>query len=137
MSDSRSAPSDTAATTSDVAWYSLTPEEVAGRLGVDPVRGLSEAEAALRLRQDGPNALAEAKTEPVWKQFFKHYRDYMQIVLVVAAVVSVLIGEWGTAIGLAVLTLFNAWLGLPPGRQGPGGGGGARRDDEGGRQGPS
>jgi Ca2+-transporting ATPase len=34
----------------------------------------------------------------------------MQIVLVVAAVVSVLIGEWGTAIGLAVLTLFNAWL---------------------------
>ncbi len=35
----------------------------------------------------------------------------MQIVLVVAAVVSVLIGEWGTAIGLAVLTLFNAWLG--------------------------
>ncbi|MFI5042459.1 MAG: cation-translocating P-type ATPase, partial [Acidimicrobiales bacterium] len=111
MSDSRRAPSDTAATTPDVAWYSLTPEEVAGRLGVDPVRGLSEAEAALRLRQDGPNALAEAKTEPVWKQFFKHYRDYMQIVLVVAAVVSVLIGEWGTAIGLAVLTLFNAWLG--------------------------
>ena len=35
----------------------------------------------------------------------------MQIVLVVAAVVSLLIGEWGTAIGLAVLTLFNAWLG--------------------------
>ena len=35
----------------------------------------------------------------------------MQIVLVVAAVVSVLIGEYGTAIGLAVLTLFNAWLG--------------------------
>ena len=34
----------------------------------------------------------------------------MQIVLVVAAIVSVLIGEWGTAIGLAVLTLFNAWL---------------------------
>ena len=59
----------------------------------------------------GPNALAEKKAEPVWKQFLKHYREYMQIVLVVAAVVSVLIGEWGTAIGLAVLTLFNAWLG--------------------------
>jgi len=35
----------------------------------------------------------------------------MQIVLVVAAVVSLIIGEWGTAVGLALLTLFNAWLG--------------------------
>ena len=35
----------------------------------------------------------------------------MQIVLVVAAIVSLLIGEWGTAVGLALLTLFNAWLG--------------------------
>ena len=111
MSNSGSAPSGTAAAIPDVAWYSLSPEEVAGRLSVDPMRGLSEAEAALRLRRDGPNALAEAKAESVWKQFFKHYRDYMQIVLVVAAIVSVLIGEWGTAIGLAVLTLFNAWLG--------------------------
>ena len=35
----------------------------------------------------------------------------MQIVLVVAALVSLLIEEYGTAIGLAILTLFNAWLG--------------------------
>lgn len=35
----------------------------------------------------------------------------MQIVLVVAALVSLLIKEYGTAIGLALLTLFNAWLG--------------------------
>jgi len=35
----------------------------------------------------------------------------MQIVLVVAAIVSLLINEWGTAVGLALLTLFNAWLG--------------------------
>ena len=35
----------------------------------------------------------------------------MQIVLVVAALVSLLIEEYGTAIGLALLTLFNAWLG--------------------------
>ncbi len=35
----------------------------------------------------------------------------MQIVLVVAAVVSVLIGEYRTGIALVLLTLFNAWLG--------------------------
>ena len=90
---------------------SLTPDEVAVAWVSTRQRGLSAAEAELRLGQVGPNAIAEEEPEPVWKQFFKHYRDYMQIVLVVAAVVSLLIGEWGTAIGLAVLTLFNAWLG--------------------------
>ena len=84
---------------------------MATELRVDPARGLSAAEAQQRLQQYGPNALAAAKPEPTWKRFFKHYRDYMQIVLVVAALVSLLIEEYGTAIGLALLTLFNAWLG--------------------------
>ncbi|GGH98445.1 cation-transporting P-type ATPase [Arthrobacter liuii] len=95
----------------DAAWCALSPGEVERQLRVDPARGLSAAEAQQRLQEYGPNALAAAKQEPVWKRFFKHYADYMQIVLVVAALVSLLIGEYGTAIGLAVLTLFNAWLG--------------------------
>jgi Ca2+-transporting ATPase len=95
----------------EVKWYSLTPAEVASRLGVDPAAGLSAAEAAERLQKHGPNALAEAKKEPAWKRFFKQYKEYMQIVLVVAAVVSLLIGQYRTCAGLLVLTLFNAWLG--------------------------
>src|SRR6476646_3262052 len=102
------APSPAAA---DVAWYALDAAEVASRLDVDPVTGLTTAQAQQRLQEHGPNALAEPEPEPVWKQFFKHYRDYMQIVLVVAAVVSVLIGEYRTGIALVLLTLFNAWLG--------------------------
>jgi len=95
----------------ETAWYALAPDEVAERLGVDPAQGLSAAEAQRRLQQYGPNALAAARQASVWKRFFKHYRDYMQVVLVVAAVVSLLIHEYGTAVGLALLTLFNAWLG--------------------------
>jgi len=92
-------------------WYDLSPDEVADRLHVDPVRGLSATEAQSRLRTYGANALAAAKPKPAWIRFFKHYADYMQIVLVVAAAVSLFIQEYGTAIGLALLTLFNAWLG--------------------------
>ena len=94
-----------------VAWHALEPEEAAQRLHVDPNEGLTAAEAQQRLQRYGPNALAEAKPQPVWKRFLKHYSDYMQIVLVVAAAVSLLIGEYGTCVGLVVLTLFNAWLG--------------------------
>ena len=92
-------------------WWVLTADEVAQRLHVDPVSGLTESEARQRLETSGPNVIAEEEPEPIWRQFLRHYRDYMQIVLVVAAVVSLIIGEWGTAVGLALLTLFNAWLG--------------------------
>ena len=111
MNDNPGAAAGVAPADADAAWYTLAPGEVAGRLGVDPASGLSTAEAHQRLQEYGPNALAAAKQEPVWKRFFKHYRDYMQIVLVVAALVSLVIEEYGTAIGLALLTLFNAWLG--------------------------
>ena len=111
MTDHRTAPTAPAQADADVTWYALAPAEVARRLDADPVEGLTTAQAQERLQRYGPNALAAAKAEPIWKQFLKHYRDYMQIVLVVAAVVSLLIGEYGTAVGLFVLTLFNAWLG--------------------------
>ena len=41
--------------------FSIDGAEVARRLGVDPSRGLSAAEAAERLRTGGPNKLAEGK----------------------------------------------------------------------------
>ena len=111
MNDKSGTAAEVAEADAEATWYTLAPGEVAGRLGVDPANGLSAAEAQQRLQEYGPNALAAAKQEPAWKRFFKHYKDYMQIVLVVAALVSLLIEEYGTAIGLAILTLFNAWLG--------------------------
>ncbi|WP_241985502.1 HAD-IC family P-type ATPase [Cryobacterium sp. TMT1-21] len=111
MKHSYEVPAGPAAAASAASWYALTPEEVASRLGVDPATGLSADTARQRMQEKGPNALVAAKPEPVWKRFFKHYRDYMQIVLVAAVLVSLLINEYGTAVGLAVLTLFNAWLG--------------------------
>ncbi len=95
----------------ETAWYALDVAEVATRLNVEPAQGLSAAEAQKRFQESGPNELAEAKKEPTWLRFLKHYRDYMQIVLVVAAGVSLLIHEYKTAVGLFLLTLFNAWLG--------------------------
>ena len=50
-------------------WYGLSPQEVARRLGVDPVGGLSAATAAQRLPQNGPNALPAEKAVPGWRRF--------------------------------------------------------------------
>ncbi len=106
------APAPSAPAPADAAWYMLTPEEAARRLEVEPATGLSAAEAGQRLQRYGPNALAEAKPAPLWQRFLRQYREYMQIVLVGAALVSLLIGEYGTCVGLLLLTVFNARLSL-------------------------
>lgn len=93
-------------------WYARSPEEVAAAFGVDPAVGLSAARAAELLDRNGPNTLPAEEPEPGWRRFLAQYRSYMQIILVVAAVVSLLIREWGTAGILLVLTVINAVIGM-------------------------
>jgi len=106
----------TAPTGAEVAdtprWYALSGDDVAGRLGVDPAAGLSAAKAAELLRKDGPNALPAEKAEPGLRRFLDQYRAYMQIILLIAAVVSLAIGQWSTGAVLIFLTVFNAVVGL-------------------------
>ena len=93
-------------------WYALSPEHAAARLGADAVAGLSAAKAAELLRKNGPNALPAEKAVPGWRRFLDQYRSYMQIILLIAAIVSLAIGEWSTGAVLALLTVVNALVGL-------------------------
>jgi Ca2+-transporting ATPase len=93
-------------------WFARSPAEVIAALDVDPAVGLTAARAAELLTANGPNALPEEKPKPGWRRFLEEYRSYMQIILVVAAVVSLLIKEWSTAILLVLLTILNAVVGM-------------------------
>jgi Ca2+-transporting ATPase len=93
-------------------WYARSAVDVASALGVDPARGLSAARAAELLAANGPNALPEEKSKPTWRRFLEEYRSYMQIILVVAAVVSLVIKEWSTGVLLLLITVLNAVMGL-------------------------
>ena len=82
-------------------------------LDVDPAHGLSAGEAAERLRTHGPNKLAGAKKESGFRAFLRQYQDFMQIILLGAAIVNALVtDEAGTTILLAGLTVLNAVIGL-------------------------
>src|SRR3954471_21821160 len=103
----------TTATTEAPTWHMLPQEGVAQTLGVEPERGLTSEEAASRLASYGPNRFAEAKTESRWHAFLRQYRDPMQIVLLVAGVISIYpVKQPGTGIMILALTLLNAVLGL-------------------------
>ena len=101
-------PADRAVT----AWYALSGDEVTARLGVEPAAGLAAARAAELLAKNGPNALPVEKPPSAIGRFLAEFTSYMQIILVGAAVVSLVIQQWATAIVLIVITLFNALVGL-------------------------
>ena len=95
------------------AWHTLAAADACARLEVDPAAGLDDAEVQRRRAQVGPNKLAEAKKEPGWHAFLRQYRDLMQLVLLGAAIVSIVaLQEWSTGIVIIALTVLNAVLGL-------------------------
>ena len=99
--------------TTGPAPYSIEGSAVAQQLGVEPERGLSAAEAAERLRTGGPNKLAEGKKESGVQAFLRQYADFMQIILVGAAIVNAIVtDDVGTTVLLAGLTVMNAIIGL-------------------------
>jgi Ca2+-transporting ATPase len=110
MTATQQATTDTGAGTE--RWYALTPDEVAEKFGVDPANGVAAATAAERLQTDGPNALPAEKTVPGWRRFIDQYAAYMQIILLIAGVLSLAIGEWSTGAVLLLLTVVNAVVGL-------------------------
>jgi P-type Ca2+ transporter type 2C len=95
------------------AWHNLTADEACARLEVDRRSGLDPVVVERRRAEVGPNKLAEAKQEPGWRAFLRQYRDLMQLVLLGAAIVSmVALQEFSTGVVIIGLTVLNAILGL-------------------------
>jgi Ca2+-transporting ATPase len=94
-------------------WHGSEASAVAQELGVEPEHGLSVEEARRRLQSQGPNRLAGTKKESGLQAFLRQYRDVMQLILLAAAVISLVVtGDVATAAVLAGLTVFNAVIGL-------------------------
>ena len=100
-------------TTETTDWYRLSAEDVCRQLDVVPAAGLRTAEVAERRQRYGSNKLAEEAKEPGWKAFLRQYRDLMQLVLLGAAVVSIVaLQDVSTGLVVIGLTVVNALMGL-------------------------
>ena len=95
------------------SWHALPGDAVLGQLKVSVETGLSASEAAARLGMYGPNKFTDAPPEPRWHAFLRQYQDPMQIVLLIAGVISLFLpDQFATGVLLIVLTLLNAAMGL-------------------------
>jgi P-type Ca2+ transporter type 2C len=103
----------TAQVTERTDWYAMEATEAALTLEVDPQRGLNAPEVEARVAKYGKNRLAEGEKESGFRAFLRQYEDFMQIILLAAAVVNQLVtGDTPTTVLLAGLTVFNAVIGL-------------------------
>jgi magnesium-transporting ATPase (P-type) len=93
------------------SWHTLPIEEVQNQLGTSSV-GLSETEALQRLSQYGPNRLPSRKTPPIGIIFLRQFLNPLIYILLIAGVVSLVIGENTDAFFIFGVIVFNAILGM-------------------------
>ena len=73
--------------------------------------GLSSTEASTRRRKYGPNTLPKKKKDSIIKIFFHEFADPIVLLLVVAIIVSLIVGEIIDAIAILLIVLADAIIG--------------------------
>ena len=92
-------------------WHTLSAEETAQRLRVDPQIGLNPSEVQRRATLYGPNEIPERPPRSLWWMFLGQFTDFMILVLMAAAVISGIIGEPLDALAIVVIVLLNGVIG--------------------------
>src|SRR4029450_2379370 len=86
------------------AWHALSIEEAIKGQDVNPDVGLSDAEVEKGRSQYGPKKFAGAKKGPRWQAFLRQYRDPMQVVLLIAGIISMFLpDQFATGVVLVLL----------------------------------
>jgi Ca2+-transporting ATPase len=93
-------------------WHSQPIEQVLSHLDTLLDAGLSESEAAARLQHYGHNELRERPHPPWWRKVVDQLNSFVVILLIVASVVSALLGDTLEAIVIMAIVVLNAVLGV-------------------------
>lgn len=91
-------------------WHVLTGDAVLETLQ-STLAGLSSAEAERRLREYGPNLLPEKGPAPLWLIVARQFVSPLIYILVIAAFVSLFLGDFEDAGFIAVVLAINAGIG--------------------------
>jgi len=91
-------------------FYRKSSDEVMNTLGVTD-KGLSNEEVQKRREQFGFNELAEGKRKSALQVFFEQFKDFLVIILIVAALISAFLGEIESTIVIMFVVILNAILG--------------------------
>ncbi|MDO4308961.1 MAG: cation-translocating P-type ATPase [Eubacteriales bacterium] len=94
-----------------ISWHSETAGQVVHTLK-SSADGLSDEEARSRLQKYGKNELHKKKKKTIGKMLLEQITDVMVLILVGAAVLSMLLGEWAEAIVIFTIIVVDAVIGV-------------------------
>ena len=96
----------------EVAWHELAVDEAVRRAGSDAVSGLTASEAAHRLGRDGPNRITARRATPWWRLALAQFNAPLVYLLVVAGIVTLVLGEYVDSAVIMGVVLVNAIVGF-------------------------
>ncbi len=91
--------------------YAIAASEVADALGTGR-GGLDAAQAAARLDSVGPNLLPEPARTPAWLRFLHHFNDTLIFILLGAAAIKAVMGDWLDFWVIMTVAVINAVIGF-------------------------
>lgn len=94
-----------------MSWHTLSTEAVLEQLGTAP-SGLSERQVAEARAIFGENRLPEAKPDPWWRGLLHQFASPLIYILLAAALVVLLLGEYTDALVIVAVLFVNAAIGL-------------------------
>lgn len=92
-------------------WHNLEASETITSLN-SSASGLSQEEAQKRLEQFGPNELIEKEKISPWAIFLEQFKSVLIIILLIAVVLSAILGEVADAIIIGIIVFFACGLGF-------------------------
>ncbi len=94
------------------AWHALPAGDALGQFGVERARGLTPAEVAERIARYGPNSLPAAERRGPLARFLLQFHNVLIYVLIAAAVVTLLLGQWVDSAVIFGVVVINAIIGF-------------------------
>lgn len=92
-------------------WHLLATERIVEEMSTS-LQGLSTSAVEERLTTYGPNELEEKKARSAWTVLLMQFKQFMILVLCIAAVVSGIAGDLIDAVIILVIILLNAVIGF-------------------------
>lgn len=92
-------------------WHALAVDMVVDHLGTDALGGLTESEADSRLKSLGPNELPTSKAPSMTVIFLHQFLSPLIYLLIVAGIVSLIVGDEKDALVILAVVVLNAVIG--------------------------
>ena len=92
--------------------YSMPIDELLAVAEVSFEHGLSELQVQQRRLKFGSNVMSEAAPIPSWKKLLAQFKDLVVWILIFAAIIAGLVGEWADTAAILAIVIVNGIIGF-------------------------